>query len=72
MKGKKDQRHKVFKPPFSRTTPKQISKVNQPKMSTSIHIIFGKGKNNNLYNVGDVREITYLGIVRKQEHKEIK
>jgi hypothetical protein len=28
MKGKMDQRKKYFKPPFSRTTPKKISKVN--------------------------------------------
>jgi hypothetical protein len=32
MKGKKDQRNKGFKLPFSRTNTKKISKVCQPKM----------------------------------------
>jgi hypothetical protein len=52
---------KVLSHPFSRTTSKKISKVSQPKMSTRLHIHLGKGQGNNLYNVGDVREITYIG-----------
>jgi hypothetical protein len=30
-------------------------------MSTRLQIHLGKGQGNNLYNVGDVREITYIG-----------
>jgi hypothetical protein len=61
MKGKNDQRKKGFEPPFSRTTSNKISKVNQPKMSTRLEIHLEKSQGNSLYNVGDVREITYIG-----------
>jgi hypothetical protein len=47
--------------PFSRRAPKKISKVNHPKVSTPTQIYLGKGQENNLYNVGDVREIIYIG-----------
>jgi hypothetical protein len=60
MKGKNDQRKKVLSHPFSRTTSNKISKVNQPKMSTRLEIHLGKSQGNSLYNVGDVREITYI------------
>jgi hypothetical protein len=61
MKGKGIKGRKVLSHPFSRTTPKKINKDSQPKMSTRQHIHLGKGQGNNLYNVGDVREITYIG-----------
>jgi hypothetical protein len=69
MKGKKDQWKKGFKPPFSEITPKQISKVNQPKMNTRLHIHLERGQGNSLFNVGDVREITYIGtsLTKKKE-----
>jgi hypothetical protein len=52
---------KVLSHHFLEITPKQINKVNQPKMNIRMHIHLGKGQGNNLYNVGDVREITYIG-----------
>jgi hypothetical protein len=60
MKWKKDQRMNIGHP-FLEITPKQINKVKQPKMSTNLQIHLGKGQGNNLYNVRDVREITYIG-----------
>jgi hypothetical protein len=59
MKGKKDQSIKVLSHPFSRIIPKKISKVNQPKMSRRLQFHLGKVHGRNLYNVRDVREITY-------------
>jgi hypothetical protein len=67
MKGKREQRKKGFKPPFSRTNPKKINKGIQPKMSIRKQIILGKGQGNNLCNVGDVRGITYIGITLTKE-----
>jgi hypothetical protein len=69
MKGKKDQRKKFFKPPFFRINPKKINEVKQPEMSTILHIHLQKGQVNSLYNVGDVRGITYIGtsLTKKKE-----
>jgi len=52
---------KGFKTPFSRKYIKQIMNKNHPKMSKRHHSHLGKVQGNNLYNVGDVREITYIG-----------
>jgi hypothetical protein len=52
---------KVLRHPFSRTSPKKINKVNHPKIIKRLQINLGKGQGSNLYNVGDVREITYIG-----------
>jgi hypothetical protein len=61
MKGKKEKRKKGFKPPFF----KNNSQANQQGQSTQNEHktidSFGKRLRNNLYNVGDVREITYIG-----------
>jgi hypothetical protein len=43
---------------FSGITPKKINKFSHPKMSRRMHIHLGKGKCINLFNVGDVREIS--------------
>ena len=55
MKGKK-----VLSHPFSEITPKQINKAKQPKMSKRMHIHLRKGQGNSLFDVRDVREITYI------------
>jgi hypothetical protein len=47
--------------PFSTIAPKQINKVNQPKLNTRLQIYLGKNKGISLYNVEDVRGITYVG-----------
>jgi hypothetical protein len=57
----------VLNHPFSRTTPKKRSKVIQPKMRTILYIHLGKGQGSSLYNVGDVREITYIGTTITKE-----
>jgi hypothetical protein len=67
MKGKRDQRQKGFKPPFFKNNSQEINKDNQPKMSPRWQIHLGKGQGNNLYNVGDVREITYIGTALTKE-----
>jgi hypothetical protein len=51
----------VLRHHFSITTPKKINKDNQPKIITIQPIHFGKDLGKNMYNVGDVREITYRG-----------
>jgi hypothetical protein len=53
---------KVLSHPFLEIIPKQISKVKQPKMRTRLWIHLERGQGSNLFNVGDVREITYIGI----------
>jgi hypothetical protein len=58
---------KVLSHPFSRKTPKQVNKENQPKMSTSKQIHLGKGHVNKLNNVGDVREINCIGTTLTKE-----
>jgi hypothetical protein len=58
---------KVLGHPFSEITPKQMNKAMQPKMSKRMQIHLGKGQGNNLFNVGDVREITYIGTSLKKE-----
>jgi hypothetical protein len=37
------------------------SQVSQPKMSTRLQAHLGKGHGKIMYNVEDVREITYIG-----------
>jgi hypothetical protein len=51
----------VLSHPFSKINPKQINKVMKPKMIKIMQIHLGKGQGNNLFNFGDVREITYIG-----------
>jgi hypothetical protein len=68
MKGKKDQRKKGFKPPFfkknSQENQQGHSTQNEHKMVDS----FGKRPRKYiLYNVGDVREITYIGTTLTKE-----
>jgi hypothetical protein len=58
---------KVLSHPFSSKSPKQINKVNQPKMRTRLQIHLRKYQGNSLYNVGDVREITYKGTAVKKD-----
>jgi hypothetical protein len=64
LRGKNDQRKKGFKTPngiMIKMIPKKIIKVKNPKMSTRLQNHLGKGQGSNLYTVGDVREITYIG-----------
>jgi hypothetical protein len=61
MKGKRDQRKKGFKPTFFKNNSQVINKGSRPKMNTRQPIILQKVKGKNLYNVGDVSGITYIG-----------
>jgi hypothetical protein len=56
VKGKK-----VLSHPFLGINPNKINKYSQPKMSTRLQIHLGKVQGRILFNVGDVREMTYIG-----------
>jgi hypothetical protein len=67
MKGKRDKRPKYFKTSVFKNNSQENqqgqSTQNEPRMEYS----FGKGQGNNLYIVGNVREITYIGTTLKKE-----
>jgi hypothetical protein len=67
MKGKKIKGIRVLSHPFSGIIPKKISKVKSPKMNTRLQIHLEKGQGSSRCNVGDVREIIYIGISLTKE-----
>ena len=68
-KGKRIKGRKVLNHHISEITPKKVSKARKPKMIKRMHIHLGKGQGNNLFNVGDVRGITYIGtsLIKEKE-----
>jgi hypothetical protein len=52
---------KVLSHPFLEITRKKINKVSHPKMRRRMQINLERGQGNIRCNVGDVREITYIG-----------
>jgi hypothetical protein len=61
MKGKKNQRKKGFKPPFFKNKPQENQQCHTTQNEHKTAYSFGN-QGNILYNVGGVREMTYIRI----------